>query len=217
MHPLTGANRLHACVQPQPRTSRCAQATSGRTHMHHTLHTPLPHTYTHDQQQQLGDGSSESGSDDSDDSGDNNSVIESFLQWFGVAAFSHVNSEALAAESCQPGRLFDGCHRRHIGSASIFRQLRQSAVSVSTVMADRGSSCHVVCCVGAMHRPLASWRHSGRISLSSGSLYRPGASRTGANVRTRGKRSALSIAQSARREMIQYESLDPKHNQIPTN
>ena len=50
-----------------------------------------------------------------------------------------------------------------------------------------------------------------------GSRYRPGASRTGANVRTRGKRSALSIAQSARREMIQYESLDPKHNQIPTN
>ena len=44
-----------------------------------------------------------------------------------------------------------------------------------------------------------------------------GASRTGANVRTRGTRSALSIAQGARREMIQSESLDPKHNQIPTN
>ena len=54
-------------------------------------------------------------------------------------------------------------------------------------------------------------------TFPEGKPYRPGASRTGANVRTRGTRSALSIAQGARREMIQSESLDPKHNQIPTN
>ena len=54
-------------------------------------------------------------------------------------------------------------------------------------------------------------------TFPEGKPYRPGTSRAGANVRTRGKRSARSIAQSARREMIQYESLDPKHNQIPTN
>ena len=70
--------------------------------MHNTLHTFLPHTYTHDQQQQLGDGNSNSGSDDSDDSGNDNSVAGSFLQWFTVAAFSHGKTEALAAESCRP-------------------------------------------------------------------------------------------------------------------
>ena len=31
------------------------------------------------------------------------------------------------------------------------------------------------------------------------------------------RKRARSIAQSARRETMLYESLDPKHNQIPTN
>ena len=138
----TGAKRLHACGKPQQRTSRCAHSTPGRIHMHNTLHTFLPHTYTHDQQQQLGNGNS--GSDDSDDSGNDNSVAGSFLQWFTVAAFSHGKAEALAAESSRPCRPFDGCHCRDIRFALDFRQLRRPVVSFSTAVADSSSSCRWV-------------------------------------------------------------------------
>mgnify|MGYP006249309011 CR=1 FL=1 len=72
--------------------------------------------------------------------------------------------------------------------------------------------------LGATNASRGKWEElRDNTAFPEGKPYRPGASRTGANVRTWGKRSALSIAQSARREMIQYENPDPKHNQIPTN
>ena len=121
--------------------------------MHNSLHTPLPHAYTHEQQQHLSDISGNGGNDSSDDSDSNDDGISGKLHGYSMAAFNNLNAEAAAAEPSQSRRLAVGQHRGRVGSALVLRQLCQPvvpAVSASSAAAANGSSCvQSVCCVSA--------------------------------------------------------------------
>ena len=129
--------------------------------MHNTLHTFLPHTYTHDQQQQLGDGNSNSGSDDSDDSGNDSRVAGSFCNGFlwqhsAMAKQKHWQQSRVSLVGLSTAAIADKAASRWIFASSdgqpchLQRLWHLPAVSASSAAAANGSSCvQSVCCVSA--------------------------------------------------------------------